>query len=197
MPRSSSDRKFGFRKKGLVRILLAADALQVKLALDELGLLFENGGGILQSLKDLFDDIFGPIFAVRAIIKQILDRVLGPVGFPRTRTQVAQLSRQLETADDDVRILITAVRSLVNTGTGTVVNKRAVIQIGNALLSDILNSQRILREAGANINENTNAAEALQRNLKTLEDEQDQKRVDFERRIEEAEGQEGGTTSVI
>ena len=94
MPRSASDRKFGFKSKGLIRILTAADIKEVQLALDAIG--FEpRSPGLLGTVQKLLElpfrfldevfDIFGDqvipftedlqrtIFALSAVLVDMRD----------------------------------------------------------------------------------------------------------------------------
>ena len=61
MPRSATARNFGFKRKGLVRILTSADPLEVFLALEDLGLAFPDKPSLLDSIFQIgLDLIPGP-----------------------------------------------------------------------------------------------------------------------------------------
>lgn len=58
MPRKADERGFGFRKKGLLRILANADAEQVLLAVEDLGFRLPDRAPI-EGLVELFMEVHG------------------------------------------------------------------------------------------------------------------------------------------
>lgn len=63
MPRSAADRRFGFKAKGLVRILTAADPAEILIALDELGLVIQQPSTLFQEFGRLVADFLTAPFA--------------------------------------------------------------------------------------------------------------------------------------
>jgi len=188
LPRSASDRRFGFKANGLVRILLGAKTKEVKTALERLGLELPNGG-ILGSLREIFDDLFGPLFAIRELTSKVLDLIFGPVGVNKAKTQIQELTLALSEADNDVRMITRVLRTFPNAP----IPLTEAIQIAGALLSDILRAQAILRDAGANLDETANEAEVLRSNLEDAQSEEEETLLDFEEKLSESPA----TTSTI
>ena len=84
MPRRADERDFGFRKEGLLRILVGADAEQVLLAVEELGFTLPDRvpidtlAGLLNELTVTTDNIvFGFIVEIFERLEELWITVLG------------------------------------------------------------------------------------------------------------------------
>ncbi len=76
MPRSTADRQFGFKAKGLVRILLGADLQEVIQALEELGIIPpEEEPSLLGRVRELMLSVAGPLFLTLELVDEVLDRL--------------------------------------------------------------------------------------------------------------------------
>lgn len=181
MPRSASDRKFGFKAAGLVRILTGADIEEVQKALEELGLEVQSSG-FLDTLKDLFDEVFGPLFLIRDLTAQVLDLIFGPVGTTAPRTQVQQVRAIVEVVERDLAALARTLDSLP----AALATEQASLTAA-ALANELRNAIAILRSAGATLTETESEAESLRKNLEGLAEEAEQKKLDFARAL----GEEG------
>jgi len=71
MPRSRTDRSFGFRAPGLIRILIAADPEEVLKAMEALGIQLTDVPSIFDLVLDLFSVFVKPV----AVVVNLLERV--------------------------------------------------------------------------------------------------------------------------
>jgi len=76
MPRKSDERGFGFRADGILRILVAADAEQVLLAVEELGFRLPDRAPI-ETLGELVTELHGQ---TEAIIENFLNQAIEFIG---------------------------------------------------------------------------------------------------------------------
>ena len=75
MPRKSDERGFGFRKAGILRILVGADPEQVLLAVEELGFSLPDRAPI-DSLTELIFEIFGETDKIVGdFVEDVFDRL--------------------------------------------------------------------------------------------------------------------------
>lgn len=203
MPRSQADRAFGFRSQGLVRILLAADIEEVKKALEVLGLeLAEGEPGVLDLFKDLFDELFGPVFLIRELTKAILDKLFGPTGtLPQ---KVSDLDREivfLQREADRVSRVISAIDRAV--GEGNITPENLIRQLNQIVSTPlrvvrrgILNSVERLDTIGADLQGISNESEVFQKKLAVEQAKEDAAREAFEGRIRAREGAPRTTTTI-
>lgn len=189
MPRSATDRKFGFKAEGLVRILTGADIQEVQKALEELGLEVQSAG-FLDTLKDLFDELFGPLFLIRELTSQVLDLIFGPLGTAAPQTQVQQVRAIVVEVESDLNGLSRTLASLP----ASLAAEQAALT-ASALANELRNAIELLRRAGATLTETQSEAEALRTNLEAIQEATEQKRLDFQKALGQEE--EGRTTAVI
>jgi len=197
LPRSAADRKFGFKAKGLVRILLGVDVAELKKALDELGLeVADQPVGLLDLLGDLFDNIFGPILLARDITAAFLDEFF-PIDAPPPEAGptfddilglLARAARDLERAKTTIADL---AREHVAHQFQLPHDRRMIALIGEAarlvdnIEEDTLEATATLSDLSTLTQESANAATTLREALAKLKAEEDEKRLAFRDKLEE------------
>ena len=191
MPRSASDRKFGFKAPGLVRILTGADIQEVQKALEELGLEVQTSG-FLDTLKELFDELFGPLFLIRELTAQVLDLIFGPVGTQAPRTQVQQVRTIVQVVERD----LAGIASALLAGPTLVSVENLGLQI-NALANELRNAIGLLQRADATLSETESEAESLRANLEAIDQETEAKKLDFRRALGAEDTEERGVTTAV
>lgn len=189
MPRPASDRAFGFRKEGIIRILIRSDITEVADALNELGLSADPG--FFEKLTGLFDDLFGPLFAFRELVSDTLDLIFGPIGgVSVAASDVERLEEALASSVADATTLLAHFAAVSHR------QGRLLLDIADALVSDLRLAQRILADAGGNLSEATNAGQILKERLDDEDARQDQAAVDFRQGLEEG-APKPPTTTII
>ncbi len=135
MPRSQSDRAFGFKSPGLLRILTAADPGEVLTAMEALGITFIPEPSLLDLFAIALGFILGPIGDILDLLEDVdvaLDFVfanldaagqLGPQGkFAQDQSaKVKQLRAELRAAKDAFQEKLIEEREKVDPGTTTAV----------------------------------------------------------------------------
>lgn len=137
MPRSKSDRAFGFKAKGLIRILTAADVEEVKTALDALS--FQPiGSALAETIKRLLK---APLELLEGLIDLIFETFI-PLS-ENLRGQVRILDSAIAGAE--------SIRARI---TGPAPRRLPPLDVVDRLLSDLRGMRRdlaaeIIRQDGA------------------------------------------------
>jgi len=90
MPRSASKRRFGFQSPGILRVLTGSDPAEVLIAMEALGISFEDDPGFLDFLATALGYSLGPVDDLLSLISDgetLIRMLLGSTGFQFNRVQ--------------------------------------------------------------------------------------------------------------
>lgn len=196
MPRSAADRTFGFRSKGLVRILLASDIEEVRKALLELNLEpADKPASLVDLLGELFDNIFGPILLAREITIAFLDKFFpitppGQVEAEGIPDDVQRLLVNITVQLEEIEQRLTRLRRDHQLHPTSADDKRLAGHLNpidqnlDQIGSNVGLASRLLNQITP-AQETANEAKGLRERLQDLEVEREQRALDFRERLEE------------
>lgn len=112
MPRSATDRGFGFRAEGLVRILLKADLSEVLRALEQIGIEPSDVDlSLVERIRELFLAVAGPLLLTLELVDELIDLLFNAEFEAERGESVARAaSLDLELLAGDIDRMIASIR---------------------------------------------------------------------------------------
>lgn len=191
-----------------MRILLGADVEEVKKALDHLGLEIpeptppaEPGNAFIATLKELFDDVFGPYFLIRQLTSDFLDLIFGPQGpLPPAinflDVEIDRLNTVAHSLNDVISTVDNLIGSRISGGEMDAALLITVLRPLQALRQQLLNAISELDTLSGDLTGVSDEAQRFREQLALLEEEADAESKTLHDKIEK-EVEEGPTTAVI